>query len=204
MERIEEILEYWFSDLDDDSILDTDSLTFRRWFGKDESTDREIQERFGNDYLRAAGGEYRDWEGSPLGRLALVILMDQFPRNMHRETGKAFETDPKALAICLDSIDKGFDKELTLVQRMFLYMPMMHAESLEIQEKSKEYFGLLVNEARQRSPENEGFFAYNHEYAGKHSAIIERLGRYPHRNQALGRESTTEEIEFLKGPDSSF
>ena len=97
------------------------------------------------------------------------------------------------------------DREgLNLIQRLFLYMPMMHAESMEVQEKSKAYFGKLVEEARQKSPENVDFFAYSHDYAKKHSAIIERFGRYPHRNQALGRESLPEEIEFLKGPDSSF
>jgi len=204
MENKRQILAYWFSDLDDDTSLNMDLPLFRRWFGKDDSTDREIRERFEPVYLRAVRDEYNEWEDTPLGRLALVILFDQFPRNMYRETPGAFETDPRALALCLRSIEDGCDKKLNLIQRLFLYMPMMHSESVEIQEKSKHYFGMLVEAARQRNPANADFFNYSYEYAVKHYVIIERFGRYPHRNQALGRKSTAAEIEFLKGPDSSF
>jgi uncharacterized protein (DUF924 family) len=204
MERIDQILEYWFSNLDENTRLKTDSPLFRRWFGKDEATDREIRERFEQDFLRAVPGEFDNWEGSPRGSLALVLLFDQFPRNMFRGTSRAFQTDPRALTICLRSIEEGFDRRLILIQRMFLYMPMMHAESIEVQEKSKQHFGMLVEEARQKSSVNVEFFAYSYEYAVKHAVIIERFGRYPHRNESLGRESTLAEIEFLKGPDSSF
>jgi uncharacterized protein (DUF924 family) len=204
MQRIDPILDYWFSSLDDQSPLETDSSHFRRWFGKDPATDQEIRERFEPDYLRAVGGGLDHWGDSPRGSLALVVLLDQFPRNMFRGLPKAFETDSTALTLCLRSIKEGFDKKLHLIQRMFLYMPMMHAESTEAQEKSRRYFGSLVEAARQGSSVNAGFFAFSYEYALKHSAIIERFGRYPHRNETLGRKSTTEEIEFLKGPDSSF
>jgi uncharacterized protein (DUF924 family) len=204
METIDRILEYWFSDLDDNTPLETDSPLFRRWFGKDDATDQEIRERFEPDYLRAARADLEHWGGSPRGSLALVVLLDQFPRNMYRGLPGSFETDAKALAHCLRSIEEGLDTKLHLIQRMFLYMPMMHAESVQVQERSKQYFRMLVEAARERSPVNAGFFAFGHEYALKHSAIIERFGRYPHRNGILGRESTPEEIEFLKGPDSSF
>ena len=204
MEKMEKILEYWFADLDDRSLLKTDSALFRKWFGKDESTDREIREQFEQDYLRAVDGEYGAWAGSPRGRLALVILLDQFPRNMYRGTPRAFAADSQALAIALRAIEDGSDQELDLIQRMFLYMPLMHAESVEVQKRSLQVFGILVEEARSRDSLNVNFFAFSREYAVKHSVIIERFGRYPHRNQTLGRESTSEEIEFLKGPDSSF
>jgi len=204
MQRIDSILDYWFSSLDDHTPLETDSSHFRRWFGKDPATDREIREAFEPDYLRAVHGGLDHWGESPRGSLALVVLRDQCPRNMFRGLPKAFETDSTALTFCLRSIEEGFDATLHLIQRMFLYMPMMHAESTEVQEKSRQYFGSLVEAARQRSPVNAGFFAFGYDYALKHSAIIERFGRYPHRNETLGRESTTEEIEFLQGPDSSF
>jgi len=203
-EQIEEILKYWFDGLDDSTPVDTNSAQFRTWFGKDDATDREIGARFEDVYEQAAEGACGGWETSPRGMLALVILLDQFPRNLYRETSRAFETDSRALAVCLRAMGKGADENLSLIERMFLYMPLMHAESREIQEKSLQSFSLLEQLAGNRSPENVDFFAYSHEYAKKHKAIIDRFGHYPHRNAALGRRTTPEEDEFLKGPDSSF
>lgn len=204
MESMEAILSYWFSDLDDGAKLETASAMFRLWFGKDEETDQEIRERFEEDVLWAAEGRHKDWERMPLGRLALVILLDQFPRNMYRGTPRAFETDPLALSICLQAQQERADRALFLIQRMFLYMPMMHAESRAIQEKSVHAFGMLVEQAKELSPMNVDFFSYSYDYALKHRAIIQRFGRFPHRNEILSRTSTPEEAEFLKGPDSSF
>ena len=204
MERIETILNYWFSGLNDAKPIDTSLPQFQRWFGKDEAIDREIQKLYEKDILQAARGEYKDWEKTPKGRLALVILLDQFPRNMYRETPRAFETDSLALAVSMESTRDGHDETLYLIERMFLYMPMMHAESLKIQERSVHYFSVLVEQARVRNPTNVDFFSYSYDYAVKHHTIIKRFGRYPHRNSILGRKSTPEEVEFLKGPDSSF
>ena len=204
MTRAETILDYWFSGLNDQTTIDLDSPTAKRWFSGDEETDREIRERFEEDYRVAARGEYRDWENAPRDRLALVILLDQFSRNMYRGLPAAFATDPMALDLCLRSLGDGFDQPLALIERAFLYMPLMHAESMEMQEKCKLQFSGLVESAQTKSPTNIGYFEYSHDFAVKHAVIIERFGRFPHRNAILGRPSTPEEMEFLKGPDSSF
>jgi uncharacterized protein (DUF924 family) len=203
-DRIDTILSYWFDGLNDDSELHMNSPQFQRWFGKDEAADREIRERFEDDHKRAAANEYSAWENDPRGRLALIVLLDQFPRNMYRDTSRMFETDPAALSLTLGAIKNGQDRELSLVQRMFLYMPLMHAESRSVQEIAVKFFTLLVELAEKRSPGNVKFFALSRDYAYKHKEIIDRFGHYPHRNKVLGRESTPEEVEFLKGPDSSF
>jgi uncharacterized protein (DUF924 family) len=204
MTRSETILDYWFKGLDDRTEVDPELPHVKRWFSGEEATDREIRERFEEDQLQAARGEYKDWEDTPQGRLALVILLDQFPRNLYRNSPKAFATDPMSLDLCSRSMEDGFDELLALIERAFLYMPLMHAESVEMQEKCKQQLSLLVELAKKRSPMNVGYFTYSHEFAVKHAVIIERFGRFPHRNAILGRLSTPEEVEFLKGPDSSF
>jgi len=204
MNRSEAILDYWFRGLDDRTAVDLALPHVKRWFSGDEATDREIRELFEEDHLRAARGEYKGWGDTPRTRLALVILLDQVPRNLYRGTPEAFSNDPVALDLCLRSIEEGFDEPLALIERAFLYMPLMHAESMEMQQKCKQQFSLLVELAKERSPMNVGYFTYSHEFAVKHAAIIERFGRFPHRNAILGRLSTAEEIEFLKEPGSSF
>jgi uncharacterized protein (DUF924 family) len=201
---VEIILDYWFNGLNDRIRVDPESHHVKRWFGGGEETDREIRERFEEDHLRAARGDYKNWEKAPRDRVALVILLDQFPRNLYRGSTKAFSTDPMALDLCLRSIQEGFDEPLALIERAFIYMPLMHAEAVEMQEECKRRFALLAELAKERSPENAGYFTYSHEFAVKHAEIIERFGRFPHRNAILGRPSTAEEVEFLKGPDSSF
>jgi uncharacterized protein (DUF924 family) len=204
MGRAEIILDYWFKGLDDHTEVDLGQPHVKRWFSGDEATDREIRQRFEEDHLRAARGEYKGWEDTPRGRLALVILLDQFPRNLYRGLPEAFATDPMALDLCLRSMEEMLDEPLALIERAFLYMPLMHAESVEMQEKSKQQFSLLAEQAKERSPANVGYFTYSHEFAVKHAVIIERFGRFPHRNAILGRLSTPEEEAFLKEPDSSF
>ena len=204
MTRLETVFDYWFNGLNDQTRIDPESPAVKRWFSGEDATDREIRERFEEDHLQAARGEYKAWEDTPRGRLALVILLDQFPRNLYRNSPKAFAIDPMALDLCSRSMEDGFDEPLELIERTFLYMPLMHAESVEMQEKCKQQFSLLVELAKERSPTNVGHFTYSHEFAVKHAVIIERFGRFPHRNSILGRSSTPEEIEFLKGPDSSF
>jgi len=204
MTRSEAILDYWFNGLNDQTLIDLESPTVKRWFSGEDATDREIRERFEEYHLQAARGEYKAWEDTPRGRLALVILLDQFPRNLYRGLPEAFATDPMALDLCLRSMEEGLDEPLALIERAFLYMPLMHAESVEMQGKCKQQFSLLVDLAKERSPVNVGYFTYSHEFAVKHAVIIERFGRFPHRNAILGRQSTPEEVEFLKEPDSSF
>ncbi len=165
------------------------------WFSKDPDFDREIEEHFRLTYEQAAAGQYDNWQETATGCLALVLLFDQFPRNMFRDTPKAFATDAKALAIAEGAIALGFDQVLPVVQRWFLYLPFEHSEHLVHQQRAVELFAPLRN-----NPDANGTYSY----AVKHLAVIKQFGRFPHRNRILGRESTPAEIAFLKQPGSSF
>ena len=160
------------------------------WFQRDPGFDAEIATRFGAAYETAAVGSLDDMAGTPRGCLALVIVLDQFPRNMFREDPRAFASDAKALEHSREAIAKGFDKSLGAFQRQFMYMPFQHSENLEDQRRSIELFAATGPEGR--------------DYAQRHLEIIERFGRFPHRNAVLGRVSTAEEVAFLKEPNSSF
>jgi uncharacterized protein (DUF924 family) len=191
-QRIDDVLEYWFGP--DLAGPIPDELS-KRWFRGSEAFDREVRERFGPDVERAARGELEDWAGTPRGRLALVLLLDQFTRNIHRGDGRAFACDARARELALAGVERGDDRALPAAARSFLYMPLMHAEDLELQDR-----GVALFEALDRETSG-GDHA---KYARMHRDIIARFGRFPHRNARLGRESTEEEIEFLKQPGSSF
>lgn len=203
MERdeINRVLRFWFGDLKEN---EAPSEAHRKmWWIKDPENDNRIKDIFGNDLRLAIVGELDDWKKSSEGSLALIILLDQFSRNIYRDTNKAFSQDEMSLQICTEGIDNGFDKELHPVKRIFFYMPLMHSESMDMQEKSLECFSGLAQEFTE--PESIASTVSNsYQYALRHYEIIKRFGRYPHRNEILGRESTTEEIEFLSEPGSSF
>ena len=196
--RIEEILRYWFGDL-------PDALAFpdkgKIWFRGGEAVDQEIRKRFGQNVKRASRGGLDHWTDSPRGRLALIILLDQFSRNVYRDTPQAFAQDQKALQLALSGIEKGEDKELKPVEQSFFYMPLQHSEDLAIQKQSVKTYTEL---AECVPPAIEFPMRNVLDYAVRHLKIIERFGRFPHRNKILGRESTPEETEFLKTPGSSF
>jgi uncharacterized protein (DUF924 family) len=175
-----EILKFWFEETEP-----------ARWWKKDEAFDRAIIERFSEIHRRATRCELFEWRKDTRGRLAEVIVLDQFSRNMFRGLPQAFAQDALALALAQEAVSAGADHVLNPVERSFLYMPFMHSESLKIHEVAVELF---------RENGGQG----NLDYELKHKAIIERFGRYPHRNGILGRESTEEEIEFLKQPGSGF
>jgi len=171
------------------------------WFSANPETDRDIRTRFGALRGRAIAGELDGWADDPRGALALVVLLDQFSRNLCRGTADAFASDAKALAIARAVIDRGADRELEPVERVFLYLPFEHSEALADQERSLELFGGLAREV----PEEwrltmEG----NLKWAVDHHRIVARFGRFPHRNTALGRESTEEEREYLEGGAATF
>ncbi|MGJ3253440.1 MAG: DUF924 family protein [Elainellaceae cyanobacterium] len=194
MVQASDVLEFWFGK---PSSEDAEYEQRRKlWFRKRETVDQEIQKRFGATYDRAASGQLDDWKKSPAGCLALVIVLDQFPRNMFRNDPKAFATDEKALAISQWAIARHFDQDLTPIRRLFLYLPFEHSEQLTHQNQSVEYFARLLDEAPELSD--------TYSYAIRHRQVIERFGRFPHRNSILGRDSTPEEREFLKQPGSSF
>lgn len=176
----ESVIDFWFTEIDP-------SL----WWQKDDAFDLTIHHRFGNLHRQARAGELFGWRASALGSLAEVIVLDQFSRNIFRNKPESFASDALALALAQGAIAKGFDLQLPLQMRSFLYMPFMHSESKVIHHEAVKLYESLGN-------------ANNLEFELKHKAIIDRFGRYPHRNNIVGRESTTEEIEFLQQPNSSF
>jgi len=171
-----EVLSFWFGQ------------DRKKWFVKDPAFDEDIRRRFLDLYTLGVNRKLEDWKTRPKDCLALVILLDQFPRNMFRNTARAFEGDPCALEAARVIVAQGWDKGYTEDERTFAYLPFEHSEALADQEASMRLF--------QGNP--------NLEWARKHWEIIRRFGRFPHRNAALGRESTHEEIEFLKQPGSGF
>lgn len=187
-----QVLSFWF-----DRPPDEPGTGNRRkvWFVKKPAFDRQIATQFSSLYEQAAAGKLDPWQATAEGSLALCLLLDQFPRHLFRGQPQAFATDVKALAVAQRAIAEGFDQQLPPVQRVFFYLPLEHSENLAHQYQCVERFSPL-----QHDPDIEDF--YN--YAVKHLQVIERFGRFPHRNQILGRESTPEEIEFLKQPGSSF
>jgi uncharacterized protein (DUF924 family) len=160
-----------------------------RWWKKNSAFDHHLGRTYGNDVQAALRGELDRWADSTRGSLALVILLDQFTRNIYRGTRRMYEGDEKALAICLQVIDRGDDKCLSNDERQFLYMPLMHSEDRAIQDRSLAKFAELGESL---------------DYAQQHAEIVFRFGRFPHRNAIPERESTLEEVEFLQQPGSSF
>ncbi|KPQ26082.1 MULTISPECIES: DUF924 family protein [unclassified Halomonas] len=174
------VLDFWFEE-----------LTPVQWFKKDPMMDQAILERFGALHAQAAACECYAWRQTPQGRLAEIIVLDQFSRNIYRDDARAFATDALALALAQEAVAAGADAELSSNQRVFLYMPYMHSESAVIHERAMALY-------------NQPGLENNLDYEVRHKAIIDRFGRYPHRNALLGRTSTDEELAFLKQPGSSF
>ncbi len=167
----------------------------QRWFAKTPAFDAEVLGRFVAVYQEAVAGELEGWCGSPLECLAFVILLDQFPRNMFRDTARAFASDYLALAASRHAVSRGFDKEVAPLARSFFYLPFEHSEDLGDQDQC-----VRLLEQWQDEPELAHFAVF----ARRHRAVIARFGRFPHRNAALGRASTSEELAFLSEPGASF
>jgi uncharacterized protein (DUF924 family) len=194
----EDILTFWFGELAGPFDLGPNQ---KMWWVKDPGVDAQIQERFGAHVERAAAGEYDGWLADPRQALALVILLDQFSRNIYRQSPKTWENDPKAVQLTLDAVDRGHLEGLCTVERQFLLMPLIHSEDIAHHER-----GLaLIEETLAEVPEADlgGFDGWS-KSALQHADIVRRFARYPHRNEVLGRESTEEELAFLKEPGSSF
>lgn len=198
-ESYRDILDFWFGTATSDSA--TAQSQRKLWFAKDAAVDQGIRDRFEEHLLAAAAGQHDAWAVKPRGRLALILLFDQFPRNMYRDTAQAFAFDDLALKLALEGIAAGADQQLRAIERVFCYLPLEHAESLELQDRCVALFTTLAASvpAGDRKP-----FAGYVDYAIRHRDIIHRFGRFPHRNRILGRASTTEEKLFLQEPGSSF
>lgn len=186
------VLSFWF----EDATLSPEALQRRNavWFRADPAFDDECAARFAALLDDAARGGLDGWTATPHGRLALVILLDQMPRNIHRGSPGAFMHDAQAAAHCLAGIETGQDRALHPVERLFLYMPLQHAEDLDLQRRSVERFESLAAEVDDAWRDD---FTENVRYAREHHDIIERFGRFPHRNRVLGRPSTEEELRYL-------
>ena len=185
----QEILAFWFGESDDYG------KSRLQWFKKDATFDEEIRRLFLSTYEAAASGQLADWKNAAQSCLALIVVLDQFPRNMFRGSARAFVADALAFAAANHALLRGFDREMKPVERQFVYLPLEHSESLSDQEHCLKLMLELSG-----FPETRDL----HVWAEKHLVIIRRFGRFPHRNVALGRQSTAEEIAFLTEPGSGF
>ena len=172
-----DVIKYWFSE-----------KSRQHWFSSTPEIDNEIKRRYERLWMSAASGELNDWQDSPKGCLALIIVLDQFPLNMFRGETKGFQTENMAVEVALKAIDKGYDEILNTEELLFLFMPLMHSENLEHQDLQVKLFEK---------------YDFNDEYSKHHRNIIKRFGRFPHRNDILGRKSSTDEVEYLLS-DSAF
>ena len=188
------VLDFWFRPAD----LFQHGQFRREWFSKNDAFDAEIRNHFGLLVEAALAGELREWNATAEGTLAHILLLDQFTRNIFRDTGRAFAGDALALALATSLVSSGRDKNLPPIQRWFAFMPFEHSETLIDQECSVALFAGLRAEAQHE------VFDAAYDYALRHRAVVERFGRFPHRNALLGRESTAEEIEALKLPEFHF
>jgi len=198
--EIEQILDFWFGACGTDGALD--STKQKMWFGDGRQFDAVIHTSFGALHERVVRGELdQEWSVTPRGRIALIVVLDQMSRHIHRGTPTAFAQDPAAQRLAVTGVEKRVDRELIPAQRVFFFLPFEHAEDLELQRLGVRCFdGLARTVAEPCRKEYESFA----DYARRHCEIVERFGRSPHRNQLLGRASTPEEIKFLKQPGSSF
>jgi len=174
------VLDFWFAECGPE-----------QWFKKDAALDATIAKRFGELYGQACAGALDHWTATPLGALALIVLIDQFSRNLNRDSPDAFDQNARACALVARALEAGFDRDMTPQQRKFLYMPLMHSEELADQDRCV----ALMREAGLDEA---------HDFAVRHRGIVARFGRFPHRNAVLGRPSTAEEEAFLNQPGSSF
>lgn len=190
----EEVLHFWFTGNCHDGVTTFECLKI--WWGKQPAIDAYISDHFEPLIKQGMAGELRDWETTPEGTFALIILYDQMSRNAYRGTAGMFSQDQEALRLAKSAIEQGWDVQFPTQKRMFFYMPLMHAEDMADQDFGVKKFSELAAEDSSKTQ----FI----DYMNRHRAIIERFGRYPHRNKILNRNSTPEEEEFLLQPGSSF
>jgi uncharacterized protein (DUF924 family) len=198
-ERVDAILEFWFRE----QAMTAPQIDRRMdiWFSEDEVFDLEVKKNFSDDIDNASAGKLDHWAAEPHGRLALILLLDQFRRNIHRNTADAFAKDKAALKLCVEGARDKKDKGLTPIQQAFFYMPLQHAESLKAQNMAVEIFHRLAEAV---SPTFRETFETMATFAELHRDIIAQFGRFPHRNKLLARENTPEEDEYLAGDAPDF
>jgi len=194
----DDVLSFWLGP----PAADADSFgkKIRRWFGVDKTLDADVRARFGDEVQRARDGALDEWAQTPRGRLALIILLDQFTRNLHRGTPRAFENDARALALAEAGLDKHDDHELSFEEKLFFYLPLGHSEDVARQERNL----ALVTAAANAAPAGlEQAYTSATQHAQGYLEQIRRFGRFPHRNAILGRTCTQEEMAFLDSPSTN-
>lgn len=192
-DRIHELLKFWFGDAGYADLPASNRTNL--WFGESEKVKSQLVQLFGKDFEDAKAGHLDSWAETPRGRLALIILLDQFPRYIHRNSQQAFTHDDKAQALCLDGLEQKMDHSLTLIERIFFYMPLVHAEKVNLQENSIRLYQNLTSLSMAETTQVYQLFLA---YAYAHFRVIQEFGRFPQRNAALGRTSTQAELAFLK------
>jgi len=189
MQRINEVLEFWFEGVTDETEIKKKDLPFKKWFSGGRRFDDEVRGQFEGDLLKAFQGEYKNWEADIRGCLALILLFDQCSRNMYRGTPRMYAYDARALDLTCRLIQEKQDSKLFLIERSFLYMPLMHAEDLKMQTLSVQCFEGLVAESKLKFPQNTAYYENNLSYARGHYEDIETHGRFPYRDSILKRSS---------------
>jgi uncharacterized protein (DUF924 family) len=200
MDEIEAVLEFWFGPARPAGTPVSDEFR-SRWWHKDPAFDTAVRERFGALYDAIARGEREAWLASARGRLAYLVVLDQFSRNMFRGSRRAFAEDPRAQHAALGGIAAGMDRELADDERAFFYLPLMHAEDRALQDRCVAAFERLRDECRGDARAQVEQFL---KFAEAHRTIVQRFGRFPHRNEAVGRTTTHEELAFLRQQGSGF
>lgn len=198
MSRTNTILGFWFENIDDLMIIDKKKNPFRKWFLFSRTFDAEIKKLFAADLSNANQGLYDSWTQFPSGSLALILLFDQFSRSIYRHQPQMYQFDDQAVCLSRELIDSRRDLNLKCIERLFAYMPLMHAEDHNIQELSVISFGKLCDDVAKSSKENLPYYESNLKHAQRFKEIISRFGRFPHRNVILNRKSNKDELEFLK------
>jgi uncharacterized protein (DUF924 family) len=192
-DRIHELLKFWFGDAGYADLPASNRTNL--WFGESDTVKSQLIQYFGKEFDDAKMGLLDEWTQTPRGRLALIILLDQFPRYVHKGKSEAFVYDAKAQALCLEGLEEKADHSLTLIERIFFYMPLVHAEKLNLQEYSIRLYQNLTSLSLSETTQVYQLFLA---YAYAHFRVIQEFGRFPQRNAALGRSSTNAELAFLK------
>ena len=208
-QRIEAILIFWFGRIPDKRFglremkFSVAKLPYwgGHFFDPFQKADNEIRSKFNGDLENASNGKYDSWEAHPIGRLALIILLDQFPRNIHRGTAKAFSQDKKVFELAIGALDSNDDHLFDAVTKHFFYLPLMHKEDLSLQNRCVSLYRKAIKDANYLS---KPILTMDYMGALRHRQIIKKFGRFPHRNKILGRDSTPQESTFLRQPFSSF
>lgn len=192
-DKIHDLLQFWFGDLGYADLPTSDRTNL--WFGENENLKGKLTEAFGKEYQAATNGKLKKWATTPRGRLALIILYDQFSRCLFRNSPGAFAWDEMAQQLCVEGLRQEMDHSLTLIERVFFYMPLVHAESVQHQERSIQLFQNLVSMSLTETTQVYQLFLA---YAYAHFRVIKEFGRFPQRNKILGRPTTDNEAVFLK------